>query len=204
MPPRIIFFLGLPGVGKGTQSQKICRKYGFIHISAGECLREEVNRPNSIYKEIINSYILNGEIVPCEITVSLLENKMRSHGWDNTFIIDGFPRNNGNIAGWNDKMLDKTDVIGIITLIVDANVIFERIKIRHASLGRTDDNTETLKKRFQVFENETSPIINSFRTLGRCMQVDGNGDIEQVWERVKVAVDTLINNYERSIPQPST
>lgn len=86
-----------------------------------------------------------GEIVPCEITVSLLENKMRSHGWDNTFIIDGFPRNNGNIAGWNDKMLDKTDVIGIITLIVDANVIFERIKIRHASLGKFILRTNSTK-----------------------------------------------------------
>eukprot|EP00919_Chromeraceae_sp_WS-2016_P062705 GHVR01148450.1.p1 GENE.GHVR01148450.1~~GHVR01148450.1.p1 ORF type:complete len:140 (-),score=31.13 GHVR01148450.1:101-520(-) len=109
--PVVVFVLGGPGAGKGTQCDKISEAYGFKHISAGDCLREEKSTPGSDYGEMIEKYIKEGMIVPIEVTIALLERKMHQLGWENgKFLIDGFPRNENNIEGWNSTMGDKVEV----------------------------------------------------------------------------------------------
>jgi UMP-CMP kinase len=91
--PEVVFVLGGPGVGKGTQCAKLSSEYNFIHLSAGELLRAERNSGGE-NATLINNYIKNGEIVPVEITVKLIKTAMLKNGWDKKrYLIDGFPRN---------------------------------------------------------------------------------------------------------------
>ena len=94
--PNVVFVLGGPGAGKGTQCSKIVKRFGFVHISAGDLLREERNNPDSEYGQLIEQHICEGKIVPVKITCSLISDAMSSgDGNENNFVIDGFPRNQG-------------------------------------------------------------------------------------------------------------
>ena len=99
--PRIIFVLGGPGSGKGTQCQKICQQFTeFVHLSAGELLRE-ARSSGSVLGEMIQKCMMEGTIVPAEVTVGLLKEAMEKNGWgQKRFLIDGFPRNEDNYATW--------------------------------------------------------------------------------------------------------
>ncbi|CBZ53062.1 Uridylate kinase Ura6, related [Neospora caninum Liverpool] len=98
--PKIVFVLGGPGAGKGTQCELLTKHHEVFHISAGDCLREERQRPNSKDGELIQECIREGRIVPVEITLTLLLKKMLARGWSRIFLIDGFPRNQDNLEGW--------------------------------------------------------------------------------------------------------
>ena len=98
----VVFVLGGPGAGKGTQCKNIVKKYGYVHLSAGDLLREERSNPDSEFGEMIENHIRNGTIVPVEVTCSLLDRAMRnSDNPHKRFMIDGFPRNEDNLQGWN-------------------------------------------------------------------------------------------------------
>ena len=100
--PEVVFVLGGPGAGKGTQCTNIVKKYGYVHLSAGDLLREERTKSNSEFGELIENHIKNGTIVPVEITCSLLDRAMQnSENPNKKFLIDGFPRNEDNLQGWN-------------------------------------------------------------------------------------------------------
>lgn len=100
--PEVLFILGGPGSGKGTLCRYIVERYGYVHLSAGDLLREERVKPGSQYGELIETHIRNGTIVPVEITCSLLDRAMHvSDNPHNRFLIDGFPRNQDNLDGWN-------------------------------------------------------------------------------------------------------
>lgn len=101
--PEILFVLGGPGAGKGTVCTNIVKKYGYVHLSAGDLLREERQKPGSEYGEIIEGHIVNGTIVPVEITCNLLDRAIQtSDNEHRKFLIDGFPRNADNVRGWNE------------------------------------------------------------------------------------------------------
>ena len=170
--PQILFVLGGPGAGKGTQCSYLVQKFNCIHLSAGDLLREEVlfiysskRQRGSEKGELIESYIKEGKIVPSEITVGLLEDAMKKNGWNqHIFIIDGFPRNIENHSNWETLMKDKVEVKKVLVFecpfviffIVFQDVLTQRILERGKSSGRVDDNIESLKKRFTTFEQETA------------------------------------------------
>jgi len=100
--PEVVFILGGPGAGKGTLCHYIIKRYGYVHLSAGDLLREERVKPGSQFGELIETHIKNGTIVPVEITCSLIDRAMQtSDNPHNRFLIDGFPRNQDNLDGWN-------------------------------------------------------------------------------------------------------
>lgn len=100
--PEVVFILGGPGAGKGTLCRYIVEHYGYAHLSAGDLLREERAKPGSQYGELIETHIKNGTIVPVEITCNLIDRAMQvSDNLHNRFLIDGFPRNEDNLDGWN-------------------------------------------------------------------------------------------------------
>jgi UMP-CMP kinase len=111
--PNVLFVLGGPGAGKGTQCAKIVENFGYLHLSAGDLLRAERNKADSKLGEEIEAHIKNGTIVPVEITCSLLENAMVESGKMNV-LIDGFPRNKDNLDGWNRQMGTKANVKAVL------------------------------------------------------------------------------------------
>lgn len=175
--PDVVFVLGPPGAGKGTQCSKIVEKYGYTHLSAGDLLRAE-RASGSPDGDLIESHITGGTIVPVAITVKLLANAMKKDG-GSRFLVDGFPRNEDNVAGWNAGMQDKVNLKFVLFYECEEEECLRRALGR--GQGRSDDNVESFRKRIQTYLNSTMPIVNSFKGQGLLRTVDSNSDPESVF-----------------------
>ena len=121
-----------------------------MHLSAGDLLRAEMAREGSEYGEMIDRIIKAGEIVPVKVTCNLIKNAMLASGWaEKKFLVDGFPRNQDNYDGWQEVMGEISEVIYCLHFNCDEGVLNDRIMKRSLVSGRTDDNPETLARRFK-------------------------------------------------------
>jgi UMP-CMP kinase len=180
----VIFVLGGPGAGKGTQSARLVAEYGFVHLSAGDLLREEQHREGSQYGAMIRSMIKEGTIVPMEVTVALLENAIRANLDTNgkgRFLIDGFPRKMDQGLHFDEKVCRASFV-----LFFDCpeSELLKRLLHRGESSGREDDNEESIKKRFRTFEETSMPVVKYFEEGGRVEKVDATPGPEVVFDKV--------------------
>ncbi|XP_034193033.2 cytidine/uridine monophosphate kinase Dak1 isoform X2 [Osmia lignaria lignaria] len=185
--PEVLFVLGGPGAGKGTLCRYITENYGYVHLSAGDLLREERAKPGSQYGELIENHITNGTIVPVAITCSLLDRAMQmSDNVHKRFLIDGFPRNQDNIDGWNMTMSDKCIIKGVLFCECTKEVCTQRcLKRGAAGSGRTDDNEEILVKRHETYITNTMPIIEFFEKQGIVYKVNSMQSPKKVFEDAK-------------------
>jgi UMP-CMP kinase len=196
--PSVLFVLGGPGSGKGTQCSSLVDTFKFKHLSAGDLLREEVGRGSPIGAEI-NDFIARGAIVPGEVTVRLLKQAMMDRGWNkHVFIIDGFPRSFPNLQIWLDTMKDQIDVVGVLLLSCSEETMKNRIMKRGETSGRLDDNEETFKKRIRVYLDETKPVIDHFRQQSKVFEVNAEGTVEDGFKEACQIVETLrLDRVER-------
>lgn len=189
----VVFFLGGPGSGKGTQSENLVKFYKFHHLSAGDLLREEQDRSGSQYGQMIKDYIKDGKIVPMEVTVELLKNAMRrqlesekdSQG-PTRFLIDGFPRKMDQAV-----FFEQTVCPSSFTLFLDCpeDVMEKRLLNRGLTSGRSDDNAESIKKRFRTFVETSMPVVDHFSSEGKVVKISAVGSPENVWQEVKQGVE---------------
>ena len=177
--PKVWFVLGGPGAGKGTQSHKLSTEYGMMHISAGDLLRDEV-ASGSATGQLIAGYIQEGKIVPVEVTVQLLKRAIESAPC-NRVLVDGFPRNHDNLAGWDRCMQGAAEVEGVVFLDCPENVMLERLLARGATSGRTDDNVETARKRFATYRQATMPVVGHFAAMNKLVAIGGHRPIEETY-----------------------
>lgn len=187
--PKIVFVLGGPGAGKGTQCTNIVKNFGFVHLSAGDLLREERIREGSQFGQLIDDYMKNGKIVPVDVTCSLLENAIhlnKERNGKSKFLIDGFPRNQDNLDGWNRRMKDKVDVQFVLFFDCSSDICVRRCLERGKSSGRSDDNEESLKKRIETYTNESYPIIQHFQKLNLVKRIDASPNAEEVFKAVLI------------------
>lgn len=184
--PCVVFVLGGPGTGKGTQCAKIQETFGFHHLSAGDLLREERSREGSEHGELINTYIREGKVVPSQITVRLLEAAMRRLGWgSSSFLVDGFPRSFENLSAWEEVVGDTAHVRFCLCFDCSEAVMEARLLERGKTSGRSDDNIESIKKRFRTFQEESVPVLDKFDKDGLLRRVDSGRSVEEVWASVK-------------------
>lgn len=178
----IVFVLGGPGSGKGTNCNRIVKEFGYTHLSAGDLLRQE-RRSGSKLGDLIEEYIREGNIVPSEITVKLLLAAMQAS--DGTrFLIDGFPRNQANLDAWNSEV-EGCEVTCVLVLECSEAVMEQRLLHRGQTSGRSDDNSSAIKKRFRTHREETLPIIAHYDQLGKTRRVDSGRDIDVVYADVQ-------------------
>jgi len=190
----VIFVLGGPGSGKGTQCELMAESYGFCHLSAGNLLRAE-KKTSSRHADLINKCILDGELVPVEITVALILKAMKkAMDTEDTcdFLIDGFPRDLVNLDGWR-KAVRETDLFSNVevkyVLYFDCpeEVLQQRLLERGKTSGRTDDNLESIKKRFRTYQKMV-PVIQYYEKQGKVHKVISDDTIENVFEEVKAVL----------------
>ncbi|KAJ9124247.1 UMP-CMP kinase [Naganishia vaughanmartiniae] len=200
----VIFVLGGPGVGKGTQCEKLVKDYGFVHLSAGDLLRAEQARDGSEFGEMISRYIREGLIVPQEVTIKLLENAMRDalskeppvpagsplgEGWEGgrgRFLIDGFPRKMDQAITFDTQVCESTF---ILFFSCTEEVMLERLMERAKTSGREDDNKESIIKRFRTFTETSMPVVNYYREQNKVVEIDAKDTVDGVYSKVRVAVD---------------
>ncbi|KAF9987008.1 hypothetical protein BGZ65_005422 [Modicella reniformis] len=185
----VIFVLGGPGVGKGTQCANLVRDFGFVHLSAGDLLRIEQERPGSQYGELIKTHIKEGKIVPMEVTIALLENSMLASG-QSRFLIDGFPRKMDQALKF-----EETVVPSEFTLYFECpeEVMLKRLMKRGETSGRADDNIESIKKRFRTFTETSLPVVEYYNKIGKVHTVSCEDSPEAVYARVKGIFNKLFN-----------
>jgi UMP-CMP kinase len=195
--PRVVFILGGPGSGKGTQSQRLVRSFGYRHLSAGDLLRAE-QASDSPQAQLIKSYIQDGKIVPVDITCALLLKAMQGvqgeegQAAERVFLIDGFPRNIDNLEGWQRVVGARAAVSFVLVLDCPREVMAERILERGKTSGRADDNLAALDKRFRVLREQTIPVIDSLAARGLVHRVQGDQSADAVFAEVaRVFADQL-------------
>jgi UMP-CMP kinase len=196
--PEIIFLSGGPGCGKGTLSEKIAEKFKYKPISVGDLLREEKERPDSKNGKLIKEYMAEGKIIPYKITIELIKAKileLSSKGF-NKFLLDGFPRNNENLEGWNEIVGDSIKLKFVIFLNCSEENMIKRVLKRGETSGRADDNIETLTKRIKVYNEQTLPVIEYYKKLNLVKEIDSNKTPEQIFNIVK---KLFINNSNKYI-----
>ncbi|KAL0630777.1 bifunctional uridylate/adenylate kinase [Maublancomyces gigas] len=181
----VIFVLGGPGAGKGTQCANLVRDYSFVHLSAGDLLRAEQARPGSEFGELIKTYIREGAIVPMEVTVALLENAMKeaiATQGKKKFLIDGFPRQMDQAHKFEDEVCESA-----FTLFFECpeKVLLERLLKRGETSGREDDNIESIKKRFRTFEETSMPVVDYFEGSGKVVRIDSTSSPEGVYKQLQ-------------------
>lgn len=183
--PKVLFVLGGPGAGKGTQCNYLVKNYGYVHLSAGDLLRAERNS-GSADGDMINECIKNGQIVAADVTVRLLEKAMYNNkGGLQKFLIDGFPRNESNLQGWVRHMTGKADVEGVLFFDCPEEVCVQRIMERAKTSGRVDDNEDSIRKRFNTYYQETMPVIKYYEKMNLVKKIDAIPDVDVVFQAVQ-------------------
>lgn len=186
-----LVIFGAPGSGKGTQSENLINHYGLFHISTGDVLRSHIKGGTELGKTA-SAYINDGKLIPDELMINILENVLEENPEKTAkgVIFDGFPRTIEQAKALK-KMLEKRNarVDVVIGLDVPEEELVDRLLKRGQESGRSDDNLETIKKRLDVYHNQTSPLRDYYINEGNYAAINGLGSIEQIFEDIKAAID---------------
>ncbi|KAI1107849.1 uridylate kinase [Jackrogersella minutella] len=197
----VIFVLGGPGAGKGTQCERLVSQYGFAHLSAGDLLRAEQNRPNSEFGELIRTHIRNGTIVPMEVTIALLEASMRgvlggAGSGKGRFLIDGFPRKLDQAHKFEEAVVPARFVLFFDCPEAEME---KRLLERGKTSGREDDNADSIRKRFRTFLDTSMPVVDYFEAQHRVVKVDARPDPDQVFKATQAELEKRLGAaFQRS------
>jgi len=179
-----IVLFGPPGSGKGTQSEKVIEKYGLVHISTGDLLREEVAAQTELGKQA-KVIMDKGELVSDKIVIGMIRNKIEEHQNGAGFIFDGFPRTVDQARELRKALTDYDERIGVmISLEVPREELVKRLLKRGKETGRSDDNMETINNRIDVYNRQTIPVTYYYDKMRKHAAVDGTGSVDKIFERI--------------------
>ena len=183
-----LVLLGAPGSGKGTQAAKLKDYLGVPHISTGDLLRAEVAAGSPLGLQA-KEVMARGDLVSDEILLGMLRDRFSRADTRAGFILDGYPRNLAQAAALDELLASlgqKFDAA--VQLTVDNEKIVERLAGRAKAEGRADDNPESVRKRLQVYDEQTAPVIEFYRQHGQLTVVDGVGALDEVFTRIVEAI----------------
>ncbi len=206
-----IVLLGAPGAGKGTQAKKLIDKYGIPQISTGDILRKAVADGTPLGKEA-KSYMDKGELVPDSVVIGLVKERLGQDDCKKGFILDGFPRNTAQAETLDGVLSEMNMPLQVaLSVDVDLDILMKRLTGRRTCKGcgqmfniyfsppqkegvcdkcggelyqRDDDKEETIKKRLEVYEAQTAPLIDYYQGKGILKRVNGEGNIDQIFNEV--------------------
>lgn len=187
-----IVIFGAPGAGKGTQSDKLIEKYGLGHISTGDVLRNEIKNGTEL-GQTAKGYIDNGQLIPDDLMVSILASVYDGFGKEHAGVIfDGFPRTIPQAEALKKMLAERGHQIdAMIELSVPEDELMARLLNRGKLTGRSDDNEETIKKRLDVYHNQTAPLIDWYENEGIHHHVEGLGTVDEIFDCICAVVDVL-------------
>jgi adenylate kinase len=187
-----LVLFGPPGAGKGTQSQKLIEKYQLVHLSTGDILRGEITQGTSLGIEA-KKLMDNGKLVPDEVVIGMISNKLDNNSTAKGFIFDGFPRTVAQAEALDSLLASKNEQIsGMIALQVEEAELEKRLLLRGKESGRPDDaNPEIIKKRIVEYNSKTAPVANYYEQQGKLKNINGVGSIDEIFNNIC----QVINNY---------
>ena len=211
-----IVLLGAPGAGKGTQAKKLIEKYGIPQISTGDLLRAAIAAGTALGTEA-KAYMNKGELVPDEVVLGMVQERLKQEDCRKGFILDGFPRNTAQAEALNGLLLELgMPLDAALSVDVPFEILLKRLTGRRTCRGcgqmynvyfspsaednacdkcgsglyqRDDDTEETISKRLEVYKIKTAPLMDYFSAKGILKRVSGEGSIDEIFSRVKAAMD---------------
>jgi adenylate kinase len=183
-----LLLIGSPGAGKGTQAARLAEAYGIPAISTGDIFRFNVKNETELGK-LAKAFMDRGEYVPDSVTNDLVRDRLSHDDAAEGFLLDGYPRTADQVAEL-DRILDglgkKLDAV--VQLTADTDEVVRRLLNRAIEQGRSDDTEDVIRRRLEVYEAETAPLISVYASRGLVVMVDGLGAIEDVTERIVEAL----------------
>jgi adenylate kinase len=189
-----LILLGPPGAGKGTQSQRLVKKHGIVQLSTGDMLRAAIKAGTPIGHKA-QDIMARGELVPDEVVVGIIADRIKEPDARRGFVLDGFPRTVKQAEAL-DRLLDERGLglDGVVELKVDEGILLKRIETRLADMrargeaARSDDNPEAFKTRLGAYRTQTAPLIDYYRQKGALKSVDGMAGIDDVTRSIDAAL----------------
>ncbi len=182
-----IVMLGAPGAGKGTQAVRLAEHFQIPTISTGELFRQHI-RAGTELGELAAKYINGGNLVPDDITIRMVRERLARGDVDNGFILDGFPRTVAQAEAL-DEMLGEDGISEVVELWVDAEEVIPRLLNRAATESRSDDTAEVIRQRIKVYREMTRPLHEYYISQGILREVNAVGEIEQITDRILAELD---------------
>lgn len=207
-----LILLGPPGAGKGTQASSIVAEYGITHISTGDIFRHNIKNETELGKKV-KSYLDKGQLVPDELTIDLVWDRLSKDDCKKGFLLDGFPRTINQAEALQKGLEERgLKLDKVINIDVDKNILVKRLSGRRVCkncgetyhvdnkpsekegvcdkcsgevIQRADDNEKTVLDRIEVYESQTFPLIDFYKNLGLILTVDGTLSIEDVFSQIK-------------------
>lgn len=175
-------FLGPPGAGKGTQATRLASEFGLAHISTGDMLRDHISNETELGK-IAKSVMDEGQLVSDELVIKMLVERLGNDDCKNGAILDGFPRTLPQAKSL-ENIKKEFPVSKVIVFEVDEEELVQRILLRGQTSGRSDDTEESLKVRFEIYSQDTEPLIDFYNQQDKVVKIDAAGDINEIYQNI--------------------
>jgi len=189
-----LILFGPPGSGKGTQSEKIVERFGLIHLSTGNLLRQEILDKTPLGLEAKN-FMDKGQLVPDEVVIGMIDTCLIKHPEAKGFLFDGFPRTIAQAEAL-DKLLSlkKTTICKVLALDVTEEELVKRLVNRGITSGRSDDLDEAvIRRRFNVYKNETEPVAEYYQKQGKLERLYGEGSVDEIFQKLSTCIEDGMN-----------
>ncbi len=187
-----LVLFGPPGAGKGTQSEKLIEKYKLVHLSTGDILRSEITQGTALGLEA-KKLMDQGTLVPDQVVIGMISNKLDSNKDARGFIFDGFPRTVAQAEALDELLKSKSSSIsGMVALEVNNLELEKRLLLRGKESGRPDDaNPEVIRKRIVEYNSKTAPVANYYKDQNKFSSINGIGTIDEIFDSICKVVDTF-------------
>jgi adenylate kinase len=185
-----LILFGPPGSGKGTQSERIVEKFGLVHLSTGNLLRQEISEKTPLGLEARN-FMDKGQLVPDEVVIGMIDSCLEKHAGAKGFLFDGFPRTLAQAEAL-DKLLSfkKTSICKVLALEVSEDELVKRLLKRGETSGRSDDTNEAvIRQRFAVYKNETEAVAGHYKEQGKFEKIRGEGSVDEIFQALSSCID---------------
>jgi len=186
-----VLILGPQGSGKGTQAKRIAAEYGVPHVATGDMFRSAIARRTPLGLEV-EPILARGDLVPDELTVGLIRERLTEQNAAGGFVLDGFPRNAAQ-ADALDELLEEIDrpLDAVLELQVPDEVCLGRLLQRAAEEGRVDDTPEAISRRLEIYHSETAPLVEHYLATGKVVGIHGDHPIDEVWAEIQDALEAV-------------
>ena len=184
-----ILLIGAPGAGKGTQAERLSSAFGIPAISTGDIFRHNVKNETELGKQA-KAFMDRGEYVPDSLTNDLVRDRLSQADAKSGFLLDGYPRTADQVVELDSILESQNNKLEVVVqLTANTDEVVRRLLNRAIEQGRADDTEDVIRRRLEVYEDQTAPLIDVYAGRGIVVRIDGLGEVDEVTERILEALD---------------